>query len=231
MRPSRERSELLRTAVNLGRESSAADESAAMLRAERGARPPQELDAIQQPPHRFRAPLARLGPEARTLATSRRGHQIALAARCSHHRGRAGLRGHASAPRSATISMRPRFRLAHALTTPSPEPTIRRFRAAPEPCPRASRRRYAGTPRLAQIGIVARADGARLRVDLARGAAAGVEEGDLWRSDSFTVAADAATGLARRLADRDHLAEIGADSKPCAPRYAACGPVEKAEAE
>ena len=42
-------------------------------------------------------------------------------------------------------------------------------------------------------------------------------EGDLWRWDGFAVAANAPTGAARRLAERNRLAEIEAELKPRAP--------------
>jgi chromosome segregation protein len=65
--------------------------------------------------------------------------------------------------------------------------------------------------RLAQIGLVARADGARVQRELAPGQRVVSKEGDLWRWDGFTVGADAATGAARRLAGRNHLAELERD--------------------
>jgi chromosome segregation protein len=62
--------------------------------------------------------------------------------------------------------------------------------------------------RLAQIGIVARADGARLQKELATGQRLVSREGDLWRWDGFTALADAETVSARRLAGRNRLKEI-----------------------
>jgi chromosome segregation protein len=86
--------------------------------------------------------------------------------------------------------------------------------------------------RLAQIGIVARGDGARLRADLAPGQRLVSKEGDLWRWDGFTVAADAATGLARRLAGRNHLAEIEREIETVrAEVRERAAHVEKAEAD
>src|SRR5581483_2272134 len=65
--------------------------------------------------------------------------------------------------------------------------------------------------RLAQIGVVPRADGARLAALLKVGQRLVSREGDLWRWDGFAAAAHAPTGAARRLAERGRLAEIEAE--------------------
>jgi chromosome segregation protein len=62
--------------------------------------------------------------------------------------------------------------------------------------------------RLAQIGVVERADGPRLAKMLKAGQRLVSREGDLWRWDGFTVAAHALTGAARRLAERGRLQAI-----------------------
>src|SRR5215831_2678771 len=62
--------------------------------------------------------------------------------------------------------------------------------------------------RLAQIGVVSRADGARLAKLLKPGQRLVSREGDLWRWDGFWVAANAPTGAARRLAERNRLRDI-----------------------
>ena len=62
--------------------------------------------------------------------------------------------------------------------------------------------------RLAQIGVVERADGAYLAGMLKPGQRLVSREGDLWRWDGFVVAAHAPTGAARRLAERGRLAAI-----------------------
>jgi chromosome segregation protein len=62
--------------------------------------------------------------------------------------------------------------------------------------------------RLAQIGVVQRADGQRLAGELKPGQRLVSAEGDLWRWDGFAVAAHAPTGAARRLAERGRLATI-----------------------
>ncbi len=65
--------------------------------------------------------------------------------------------------------------------------------------------------RLAQIGVIERADGARLAGLLRPGQRLVSREGDLWRWDGFTVAAHAPTGAARRLAERSRLADVQAE--------------------
>ncbi len=62
--------------------------------------------------------------------------------------------------------------------------------------------------RLAQIGVVERADGPQLARLLKAGQRLVSREGDLWRWDGFTVAAHAPTGAARRLAERGRLQAI-----------------------
>ncbi len=62
--------------------------------------------------------------------------------------------------------------------------------------------------RLAQIGLVERAEGARLRFALVPGQRLVSRDGDLWRWDGLTVAADAPTAAARRLSARNRLAEL-----------------------
>lgn len=75
--------------------------------------------------------------------------------------------------------------------------------------------RHVGAPlqlarRLAQIGIVAREDGARLRPLLAVGQRLVSPAGDLWRWDGFTASAEAPGAAAQRLAQRNRLAELEA---------------------
>jgi chromosome segregation protein len=62
--------------------------------------------------------------------------------------------------------------------------------------------------RLAQIGIVSRAEGAKLRTLLKPGQRLVSKEGDLWRWDGFVVAANAPTAAARRLAERNRLVDL-----------------------
>lgn len=62
--------------------------------------------------------------------------------------------------------------------------------------------------RLAQVGVVARAEGARLRPLLKPGQRLVSVEGDLWRWDGVLAAADAPTAAARRLAERNRLSDL-----------------------
>ncbi|WP_146617966.1 hypothetical protein, partial [Rhodoplanes serenus] len=57
----------------------------------------------------------------------------------------------------------------------------------------------------------ARADGPRLAALLKTGQRLVSPEGDLWRWDGFAVAAHAPTSAARRLAERNRLADIEAE--------------------
>lgn len=62
--------------------------------------------------------------------------------------------------------------------------------------------------RLAQIGVVSRAEGPILRKLLKPGQRLVSREGDLWRWDGFTTAAEAPTPAARRLAERNRLDDL-----------------------
>jgi chromosome segregation protein len=65
--------------------------------------------------------------------------------------------------------------------------------------------------RLTQIGVVERAEGARIASMLQPGQRLVSREGDLWRWDGFAADAHAPTGAARRLAERSRLADIGGE--------------------
>jgi len=62
--------------------------------------------------------------------------------------------------------------------------------------------------RLSQIGVVDAADGKRLQGELKPGQRLVTREGALWRWDGYTAAADAPTAAARRLEQRNRLADI-----------------------
>jgi len=62
--------------------------------------------------------------------------------------------------------------------------------------------------RLAQSGLVARADGPRLAGFLRPGQRLVSREGDLWRWDGFTAAAEAPSAAARRLVERNRLGDL-----------------------
>jgi chromosome segregation protein len=67
--------------------------------------------------------------------------------------------------------------------------------------------------RLNQIGIVLRAEGASLRALLKPGQRLVSKEGDLWRWDGFTQAAEAPTAAARRLAEKNRLGELAIEAQ------------------
>lgn len=64
------------------------------------------------------------------------------------------------------------------------------------------------TRRLRQVGVVSRADGERLKAQLQPGQRLVSREGDLWRWDGLTAAANAPTAAARRLAESNRLAGL-----------------------
>ena len=91
--------------------------------------------------------------------------------------------------------------------------------------------------RLAQIGVVAEAGGARLQAELRTGQRLVSREGSLWRWDGFSVAAEAPTAAARRLEARNRLATLAetcakAESeKRTAENTAAAAATARAKAE
>jgi chromosome segregation protein len=62
--------------------------------------------------------------------------------------------------------------------------------------------------RLRQIGVVEKGDGERLRAGLRPGQRLVSREGDLWRWDGFTTAAEAPSAAARRLAEKNRLGDL-----------------------
>jgi len=81
--------------------------------------------------------------------------------------------------------------------------------------------------RLNQIGIVLRGDGAQLQKLLKPGQRLVSREGDLWRWDGFTAAAEAPTPAAKRLVEKNRLGELTIE----AARARADADVLKVEAE
>jgi len=63
--------------------------------------------------------------------------------------------------------------------------------------------------RLDQVGLVDRTDGPRLTARLRAGQVLVSRDGDVWRWDGFTAAADAPSAAAERLAHKNRLDEIG----------------------
>ncbi|MGB6324584.1 MAG: chromosome segregation SMC family protein, partial [Methylocella sp.] len=67
--------------------------------------------------------------------------------------------------------------------------------------------------RLNQIGVVPRAEGTTLRTLLKPGQRLVSKEGDLWRWDGFTQAAEAPTPAARRLAEKNRLGDLAIEAE------------------
>ena len=85
--------------------------------------------------------------------------------------------------------------------------------------------------RLAQVALVARADGDRLATGLPVGARLVSREGDLWRWDGFVARADAPKPAAVRLEQRTRLAEVEAEVDLVGPRAEATAAALKAAAD
>ena len=83
--------------------------------------------------------------------------------------------------------------------------------------------------RLAQVGVVARAEGKRLAQDLKPGQRLVSLEGDLWRWDGFVAAAEAPTAAARRLAEKNRLGDLEREAEAARQTVAALS-VEAASA-
>src|SRR5208283_3671116 len=69
------------------------------------------------------------------------------------------------------------------------------------------------TRRLNQIGVVLREEGAALRTLLKPGQRLVSKEGDLWRWDGFTQAAEPPTPAARRLAEKNRLGDLAIEAE------------------
>jgi chromosome segregation protein len=83
--------------------------------------------------------------------------------------------------------------------------------------------------RLAQVGVVARADGKRLAQDLKPGQRLVSIEGDLWRWDGLVAAAEAPSAAARRLAEKNRLGDLEREAEAARQAAAVLG-VEAAAA-
>ena len=75
--------------------------------------------------------------------------------------------------------------------------------------------------RLAQVGIVARAEGKRLSLTLKPGQRLVTIEGDLWRWDGFVAAAEAPAPAARRLAEKNRLGDLEREAEAARQTVAA----------
>jgi chromosome segregation protein len=107
---------------------------------------------------------------------------------------------------SAETSAPAHWALTSGAGDPSLPPGVRALGEMVE-APPALRRR------LAQIGVVLRAEGESLRKLLKPGQRLVSREGDLWRWDGFTQAAEAPTPAARRLAEKNRLEDLRAEAE------------------
>jgi chromosome segregation protein len=82
---------------------------------------------------------------------------------------------------------------------------------------------------LAQVGVVARAEGKRLAQELKPGQRLVSLEGDLWRWDGFVAAAEAPTAAARRLTEKNRLGDLEREAEAARQKAAALS-VESASA-
>jgi chromosome segregation protein len=75
--------------------------------------------------------------------------------------------------------------------------------------------------RLVQVGVVARAEGKRLALELKPGQRLVSLQGDLWRWDGFVAAAEAPTAAARRLAEKNRLGDLEREAEAARQTVAA----------
>ena len=86
--------------------------------------------------------------------------------------------------------------------------------------------------RLAQIGVVLRGEGANLQKLLKPGQRLVSKEGDFWRWDGFTAAAEAPTPAARRLVEKNRLGDLKIEAEAARrDAEAAKAAAERAQAE
>ena len=166
------------------------------------------------------APTARhRGQDARQAAACRHQEPLAVGDRRSH--GGEGLRGRARRRARRRSRSAGRSDRADALgrrrDRSGRSGAAGRRRGARRD---TSRRRRNWRGGCAQIGVVARDDAPRLAPMLKPGQRLVSRDGDLWRWDGFSVAANAPTGAARRLAGKNRLADIEAGAADrCAPTW------------
>ncbi len=104
----------------------------------------------------------------------------------------------AAADEGAPVHWRSLPPLADTVLLPAGAEALSKFVAAPPALAR----------RLSHVGVVDRQMGRALQQQLQRGQRLVSKEGDLWRWDGFTSAADAPTAAARRLFERNRLATL-----------------------
>jgi len=187
----------------------------AVLAAEQAIAEAREAEAAaRKPMHDARSDVARIDTEARTLANILKAggagglfaavlEQIAVERGCETALG-AALGEDLDAPLDASAPAH--WGDAGPATGDAPLPEGVQSLASVVRAPRQLARR------LAQIGLVADADGTRLQKLLKPGQRLVSREGALWRWDGFVASADAPTAAAQRLAQKNRLAELDAEA-------------------
>ena len=107
---------------------------------------------------------------------------------------------------SAETSAPAHWALTDAAGDPALPPGVRALSGMVEAPPALQRR-------LKQIGVVLRVEGGPLRKLLKPGQRLVSKEGDLWRWDGFTQAAEAPTAAARRLAEKNRLEDLRVEAQ------------------
>ena len=126
--------------------------------------------------------------------TVQRGYEAALGAAL-------GEDIEASADEGAPVFWRGLPPLAEVAALPSDAPALSKFVQAPPALARI----------LLHVGVVSKSVGAALQAQLKPGQRLVSVEGDVWRWDGFTAAADAPSTAAKRLAERNRLSSIEED--------------------
>jgi chromosome segregation protein len=114
----------------------------------------------------------------------------------------------ASADEAAPIHWRALPPLPDTMLLPAGAEPLSKHVAAPQALAR----------RLAHVGVVDREMGKSLQTRLQRGQRLVSKDGDLWRWDGFTSAAEAQTAAARRLAERNRLTSLEIDAEAARAR-------------
>ncbi len=178
--------------------------------AEVALRVARQLEADRRQAHdEARRKADRLSTEVRTLANLLRSHDgdlwPPLVDQLRVHPGYETALGaalgddlEASGDEAAPVHWRGLPPLSDIAVLPSDCPSLARYVEAP---PQLSRV-------LAHVGVVSRSVGAALQAQLQPGQKLVSREGDVWRWDGFTAAADAPSAAAKRLAERNRLASL-----------------------
>ncbi|MFT3989406.1 chromosome segregation protein SMC [Aestuariivirga sp.] len=206
--------EKLATAVEAAAAASGASDSA-VAEAEQAVRAARQAEAESRSSHdEARRAADRLQTEVRTLTnllkTTDGDLWPALVDALSVQKGFETALGaalgddiDASADEAAPVHWRGLPPLAEIAALPDGAEPLAQFVTAPPALQR----------RLSHIGVVSKAIGQSLQSQLRPGQRLVSREGDVWRWDGFTAAADAPSAAAKRLAERNRLASLEIDMR------------------